>query len=64
MGEQIKNPLVLTLSQFILTSAFIFLQCSFFIATWGKSHEDIYHSPPHVSEITENIPMTIIRFAS
>ena len=29
----------------------------------GKNYEDINHFPPHVSIITENIPITIIRFA-
>ena len=40
-------------SKFILTSVFIW---------WEKSYEDIYDSPPHVSVITGNILITIIRF--
>ena len=50
-------------SKFILTSAFICLQSSFFISTWGKSYESINTSTPHVSVITGNILITIIRFA-
>ena len=34
-----------------------------FISIWEKSHYDIYFSPPHVSVITENIQIEIIRFA-
>ena len=32
-----------------------------FISTWEKNYEDIYHFPPHVSVITRNILITIIR---
>ena len=34
-----------------------------FISPWGKSYENIYHSPPHVSVIKGNILIMIIRFA-
>ena len=34
----------------------------FFISTWKKNYEDIYLSSPHVSVITENILITIIRY--
>ena len=42
-------------SKFILTSALICLQSSLFFLTCEKSYEDLYHSPPHVLFITENI---------
>ena len=42
---------------------FSFAYNSSFFSTWEKSCEDIYHSPPHVSAITGNILITIIRFA-
>ena len=29
----------------------------------GKNYEDIYHSPPHVSFVTNSILMTMLRFA-
>ena len=48
--------------KFILTSAFICLLFSFLFQQ--KSYEDIYHSPQHVSVITGNILIMIIRFAS
>ena len=45
------------------TSVFICLQSSFFFLTWEKSYEDIYYSNPHVSVVTANILIAIIRFS-
>ena len=38
------------------------LTIQLFISIWEKSYEGIYHSPPHISAITENILITTIRF--
>ena len=50
-------------SKFIPISAFIFLQ-SCFLFQHGKRALKTYLSPPHVSVITENILITIIRFTA
>ena len=51
-------------SRFILiSSAFICLPFSFSFQHEKKSYEDISRSAPHVSAITGNILITILRFA-
>ena len=47
----------------LFSLSFHLLTIQLFISTWEKSYEDIHHSPPHVSIITGNILMTIIRFS-
>ena len=65
MCEQIKSSLLIkTLSQKVYSYfSFCLPTIEIFIATWVKSYEGIYRSPPHVSVITENILIKIIRFA-
>ena len=59
MGKQIKSSLLIkTLLQKVLNLPTIQL----FISTWKKAMKT-HHSPPHVSAITGNILITIIRFA-
>ena len=64
MGEQIKSSLsIKTLLQVYSHSSFYLSTIQLFISTWQKSYEDIYHSLPHVSVITGNILITIIKFS-
>ena len=64
MGEQLKSWLLLSLlQQFYSYFRFHLPAIQFFILTWEKNSENTYHSPPHVSSIARNIPITIIRFA-
>ena len=64
MGEQIKISLLLTILQQVYSYFSFHLPLSkLFISACEKSYEEIYHSPSHVSVITGNILITIIRFA-
>ena len=64
INEEIKSSLLIqTLLQKVYS---VLLQNSFaynLVFYFNMGNEDIYHSPPHVSVITGNILITIIRFA-
>ena len=65
MGDQIKRSLIIkTLLQLVCSYlSFHLPTIQLCLSTWKKSYEDVYHSPPHVSVITANILIAIIRFA-
>ena len=63
MAKQIKSSLLLRLLQKVSYFSFHLPAIQLYISTLEKSYYDIYHSPPHVSVITGNILITIIRFA-
>ena len=48
------------MSLFLLQLSFAYNPAFYF--NMRKSYEDVHHSPPHVSVITGNILITIIRF--
>ena len=64
IGRQIKSSLSIKTLLWEVYSYFSFHlpTIQLFISIWEKIHEGIYHSAPHVSIITVNILITIIRF--
>ena len=51
------------LHQSLFLLQFSFANKPAFYYKMGKSYDDIYHSPPHVSVFTGNMLITIMRFA-
>ena len=64
MGEEIKSSFLIKMLLRQVCSYFSFHlpAVQIFISTWEKSYEDVCHSLLHVSVITRNILITIIRF--
>ena len=58
-----KICFLLTLLQKIYSYFSFHLPAMQLISPWRKSYKHIYHSPPHVSVVTGNTLITIIRFA-